>query len=660
MPTTRHRESGPDASRAHPQECRVLIETANPDLFQNNAFRITGLPTNASAREVTKHGDRLKLLEELGNAQPLISGVFAREPAPSLDEIRNALQRLKNPEKRIVDEFFWFWPTASENGRSDPALEAVQQGQADKAIEIWRGLEAESPSAIGAVHNLAVAYSMAALDRENATVGRGATEERRTKVARLWQSACKRWLKIAVKDELWDLVADRIRQLNEPNLHTGFTRQMRQSLLPVLCKVHAELGLAYLEHAQATYAQAQLSLIRQLGQETGADAIAVEMVLRPVTVRLRQQMELAQQKATADATGAVDAARELLGQARRVFSHFELLLAQNDPARSDLFDDIADTVNRIQVSYHKATGDNQGCLEILQTALPYATTLEIKERIEGNIATLSSNIAYKKLEPAYIILKSIRESHDGPVERLIIFRNKAAPLLTFVTSELTATDPARNELFDSAATVLREISIEAWNASQNLATAEAAISLAMELVHSSETRQQLLDDQNHLAGIRTNRIAAAAAKKRADEKASRNRLIGWLIAGGVVVVLVIMGSGSGSNTTPRGSPPASNYSSEGNRTYRIPRSISDELRRDRQGIESTKAAIAVLQTQVETLGSEIERERLYIDNTSQFAIDAFNRKVANYNATLERARSQNASFNQMVDSYNAKLQRYGR
>ena len=46
--------------------------------------------------------------------------------------------------------------------------------------------------------------------------------------------------------------------------------------------------------------------------------------------------------------------------------------------------------------------------------------------------------------------------------------------------------------------------------------------------------------------------------------------------------------------------------------------------------------------------------------SSDYAVDAFNAKVARYNALVETARRRNADFNERVAAYNAKLQSYGR
>jgi hypothetical protein len=98
--------------------------------------------------------------------------------------------------------------------------------------------------------------------------------------------------------------------------------------------------------------------------------------------------------------------------------------------------------------------------------------LEIKERIEGNIRTLELNISHSKVAPVYEILKTIREGKDSPFERIELFRDKALPMLTFLTSELSETDPARDQLWKAVAISLRELSVEFWNASQDIANAE--------------------------------------------------------------------------------------------------------------------------------------------------------------------------------------------
>ena len=97
------------ARQAPPEEpppdksCTVLLEAATQDLFRQNAFRITGLPVDASPREIAKHADRLKIMEELGQGASAHTGAFALSPPPTVDQIRDAIRKLKDPELRIIE-----------------------------------------------------------------------------------------------------------------------------------------------------------------------------------------------------------------------------------------------------------------------------------------------------------------------------------------------------------------------------------------------------------------------------------------------------------------------------------------------------------------------------------------------------------------------------
>ena len=48
------------------------------------------------------------------------------------------------------------------------------------------------------------------------------------------------------------------------------------------------------------------------------------------------------------------------------------------------------------------------------------------------------------------------------------------------------------------------------------------------------------------------------------------------------------------------------------------------------------------------MGREIERDRIYLDRTSQYAVDAFAQKVDRYNALNQEGQIANAAFNEKV------------
>ena len=213
----------------------------------------------------------------------------------------------------------------------------------------------------------------------------------------------------------------------------------------------------------------------------------------------------------------------------------------------------------------------------------------------------------------------------------------------------------RNQLFDSAAIVLRDISLNAWNTHQDWQTAVAANEIATKYACELGLSKRLLEDRATLGrmmmGVQLPSLTAALPVFPSQQRKAANPAgIGCLVVVAIFVVLGVIGSCNSTN----------NSSSSTGNVYRVPRAVSSTLNSEKAEIESERATLEALETQVEKLGREIERDRVYLDRTSQFAIDQFNAKVEQYNALSQRAKIANAAFNVKVDNYNAKLRQYGR
>jgi len=59
---------------------------------------------------------------------------------------------------------------------------------------------------------------------------------------------------------------------------------------------------------------------------------------------------------------------------------------------------------------------------------------------------------------------------------------------------------------------------------------------------------------------------------------------------------------------------------------------------------------------LETLGRQIDVDRIYLDRSSQADVDTFNSNVNVYNTFLRSVRAENAAANELIDSYNALLE----
>ena len=101
--------------------CEILLKTATPQLYRENAFRTLGLPVNVTLRDIERHQQKLKMAAKLGiNSHDQKHSYLPLASPPNEDSIQHAMERLRDPEKQLIDEFFWFWPTkaGSYNGEA--------------------------------------------------------------------------------------------------------------------------------------------------------------------------------------------------------------------------------------------------------------------------------------------------------------------------------------------------------------------------------------------------------------------------------------------------------------------------------------------------------------------------------------------------------------
>ena len=88
----------------------------------------------------------------------------------------------------------------------------------------------------------------------------------------------------------------------------------------------------------------------------------------------------------------------------------------------------------------------------------------------------------------------------------------------------------------------------------------------------------------------------------------------------------------------------------------IAEDLETQLATDKLAVQAAKSETDDLQSRLESLGRQIDRDRIYLDRTSQFDIDDFNAKVNRYNALLRSVRAENETANQLIDSYNTLLE----
>lgn len=473
-------------------DCPPLMAACTLSLYEKNIFRVTNLPVDATAKDVSRQAQKQQMLAEMGGESSSVKASFALLHPPDENQIREALARMRTPEDRIVDEFFWFWPEEFGNSKSDPAIQAMLSGDSQKAAEIWRNEEKEG--SFTAIHNLAIMFHMSAVDWTIYQLKNVNSGESYEEVKGYWKRSFDRWEKVAEMEEIWDCMKDRVRSMDDEALTTGFIRRMRSELPMALDRVNAEAALAFAEMGDLEWAEYHVCLMNETHQGLDDVEATAELVLEPTRRRVRQYVDSAKEKVRGKRAKGAELAKQLLEKCKPSMAIYDLFHGKEAHQRADLFDEVASCATSLVIDYQNETGDNIGFVEILKMSLELASGSLLREKIIRNLSIGEINLDSQKFEPIFEKLKSLSGSTLNPAQKLSSIKAEVIPSLPSMAPARGQVSEAYNALLDSVAITLRGISLDAHNDHNDFATADAAVQAALKLAVSEDLKSRLSAD----------------------------------------------------------------------------------------------------------------------------------------------------------------------
>lgn len=371
----------------------ILLEAASPNVYRLNAFRLLGAHVDTSAREISRQTDKVNMLKKFGKLTSHAVGALPLDPPPDPDAMRDAIQSLHDPECRIVDEFFWFWPRQLGQSRTDQAFEPLKRNDVEAAAEIWLEWEQSSDSNVS-LHNLSVLYHCVALDWEQQAQFQPLTSEQREKTNTYWAQAFKRWSLLQQQEAFWSRLTDRVREMDDPRLTTGAARRMRQTLPVALLSINATLAVRAAEKERWEDAKCQVRLMSQSGLGQDVTDEALSRAVKPIRNRIKSLCQNAKRHAEAEQNHADREAQQLIDQAEPLLKIMDCVLPESSATREVARDEIAESVLTCQIQYGNRTKDWATCLKIIEQALPICAGQTLRARLEENIKIVKTNLEY--------------------------------------------------------------------------------------------------------------------------------------------------------------------------------------------------------------------------------------------------------------------------
>jgi hypothetical protein len=384
----------------------ILLKTARPDIYRVNAFRVLEIPVNTSTREAKNQMRKLDMKEKLGSDGIGDRGLLPLIPAPDADARREANQRLENPETRLIDELFWFWPlTIGLSGENDEALVALKRSDFSTAIAIWKNHETNASESNVSMHNLAIMYHVLALDIEQIQLTTTISQKQSQQKREYWEQAFFRWKVLLNHEGFWSRVTNRIRETDDPRLTTGVARRLQNGLPIVLLNINAILAVRNSQRGNTSEATYHIDLIQKSGFSKQAIDEALKQAISPVRDRIKVFTANAEAESKKDPTKGDEAVRVLIQQATPFLDTLDLLLSKGHVARDASHDEVAAMMLQITIAFCNKTNNMVVTQALMEQALNIAASASIRQRIEQNMETNKGNMVlgicwYCKKNPA--------------------------------------------------------------------------------------------------------------------------------------------------------------------------------------------------------------------------------------------------------------------
>ena len=373
---------------------RLLMEMATPELYHRLPFRLLELPTDATVRDITKRRQVMEMAARNQLAAPPGPAQWLPPASPPDDhDVREAGHALQDALRRIVHEFFWFWPLRP--GERDEALQALHAGDAGLAVQHWESVaEGDAGALAAAQHNLAVMSFYGALETDHKIIS---TPEHRTKdrLARgleHWSNAWGWWNHVLEGNHgLWDRVGDRIRAINDPALPPDAVLGLRQHLPAALAVVHLRSVLRLQGAGMDAQARQSMQCLALDGSLQPALEEARRTVLDPLRKTISDACDQAEKQAAQDKEKGTEILDALLERTSRPLEQISGLVPDKHPLRESARDQVALAALTCQITYGNKTEDWKTSEKYLERILAIASGDTAKQRISKNLEIVRKN-----------------------------------------------------------------------------------------------------------------------------------------------------------------------------------------------------------------------------------------------------------------------------
>jgi len=343
----------------------LLVESAQPNIYRCNPFRVLNLNVSSTASEIKRHRRKMEMEQNFGNRE-------SASKSPDAGMVAEAYERLENIELRFIDEFFASWTN--------------------------QGIHSEN--SLFAMHDCAVTFHSLALEIETSANQFSLEKSDLERVqADNWRKAIIAWRQVLGGEDIWHQLNLRVEEIDDPRVTEKNVSELRQTLPLFLLLVNARLAVQAAQRKETSDAQRHVGLMKEFAFNSELVTQAIQHATEPLYNRINdlcKELELEARRAPEQADQAAERLRE---RARPILSAIDDLLPKEDQKRNSAFDTFASTMNtaiviKSETIHPTATTEWEKSKLYFEWLDRLPISQAIGDMVKGNISWADKNARY--------------------------------------------------------------------------------------------------------------------------------------------------------------------------------------------------------------------------------------------------------------------------
>lgn len=453
--------------------------------LKNNAYHILGLDITASEKEILKRSkeiiNRLKIDDH--PEYDLDIGIF--KDFRTEDAVKEALQRLQAPKKRIKEYFFWFQIADSVD---EQALGLLKTKDYLNAIRIWQNAaEGESAKAFLYKRNLAILYCIV-LSVENDQ--------------HYLQDSLNTWKAILDSDKFWASFSKMYKLHDEQTASDDVISDFKKHVISYLSDIYTELHEL----------QNDPEYIHEFQRVFSAKGEKIEKkVLNPVYQTIHEAVEkLEKMNVSADNKFDKEESDQIKNAVGVIQSELNKLIdlgLYDDSQTKIMRDRAANALRGIVLDLHNNLSELQKSQKLLEVAVNIAGTDSLKNKLKDELEQIEKNVKDDAENSMVVeIASTFKTSH-------VVFKNS---YVEYNGKKIFFKD-AKSISFDSTATTSRVYGVPvstSYSYRWSVVSDQDTISISLS-ASRDESKQK--NEWVKLVGLASNLIAPLIVKRLAEQ-----------------------------------------------------------------------------------------------------------------------------------------------